>query len=160
MSNITSLIQTLENGTRDYINASSSRPYVEDDHGYLTKIDMVSSKFIRLHKQNLIIIDKNSTYSQSSIAIVFSNNAYYIVLNNNSIVIVDSNNLTVLNTMNLSDIHRSRDIIVLNNGRILFVNSIYDNYIVFFNQSDSSPLNYIFAYRYKTNYSGPHELQI
>jgi len=115
MPNITSLIQTLENGTCDRTNASNPRLYVEDDYSNLTTIDMVSSKFIRLHKQNLIIIDKNSTYSQSSIAAAFSNNAYYIVLNNNSIVIVDSNNLTVLNTMNLSDIHRSCDIMFLNN---------------------------------------------
>lgn len=157
-SNISLLINKIENGTRISIPEINFQQFIEDNQSFLVTINVDTFELIRYSTENLTMID-NMTFDQSPVAIGFANDAYFIVLTNGSIIIVDSYNLTVLSTMDFENVNGTGDIMFLENGEIMVITCPNENLILFFQQMDISPLNYTFAYSLTTNYSNPQTLK-
>ena len=108
--------------------------------------------------QNLTRIDRKGLSQSNSKSIAFNGNAYFIGMESNIIEVVDSTTLATVNVIADSHINHVRDIIFLRGGQTMVVASNGNNKLVFFNRSNSSSVNYTFAYEVPTTYSGPHGL--
>jgi hypothetical protein len=159
MPNITYLLDKLNNATPTYGNVLSPRCLTIDNHGYLVTISQTqpNSSIVRFDSTNMTLIDNTTFVFGSSLTIKYYNNNYYVGVPY-GVLVIDSNNLTIHYNLTSSNLNGARDVMFLNNGDILVVASINNNYLLFFNRSNNMSTNYNFGYGQPVNYSRPHGL--
>jgi DNA-binding beta-propeller fold protein YncE len=106
----------------------------------------------------LRLIDRTGITNSSMYNIAYHQERYFIGQGNNTILVIDSNNLTRINTISASELNGPRDIIFLDDGRVMVVSSVYNNRLLFFQRSNTSSTEYTFFSREYTNFSSPHGL--
>ena len=129
-----------------------------DNHGHLVTVHHGGSTINRYSSLNLTLVDQIPLTQSGAASITFHGDAYYIGTDSSNIEVVDSNTLLTVNVITHPNISGVRDIIFLGDGQIMVVSSTNNQRILFFNRSNTSSVNYTFAYELSTSYSGPHGL--
>jgi hypothetical protein len=160
MLDLSYLSGKLDNGTWSYVNVSSPRNLLLDNHGYIVTVEFYSSELDRFDAHNLTMISQTSTGGFLAASVGFVNNAYFVGLDNGPIKVIDSDTLTALNTIAVSNIVRLFGIIFLDNGQTMVISSRDNSKIVFFHQADNTSVNYTFVHQQAVNYSGPYGLTV
>ena len=159
MPDITLLLSKLRNSTATYTNISSPRSLLLDNQGYLST---VSYQEASLYRFNLSSLDRiNFIYH-----VFFKCGLQHVTLmeptmSDSAAIILRS--LTVAVESCWIPSHRPllngpRDIIFLNGGQTMVVTSVSNNYLIFFNRTNTAPVNYTVAYYQSVSYSQPHGL--
>jgi hypothetical protein len=89
--------------------------------------------------------------------ITYRSEAYYVGFDA-YILVLDSNNFTELNNITTLSLSGTRGMIFLNDGQTFVVASTYNQYILFFNRSNTVSQSYTFVGQQYVNYSYPHGL--
>ncbi|UJR32598.1 hypothetical protein I4U23_020058 [Adineta vaga] len=137
-------------------NISNPSELLIDDYGYISTIDKSLDTFSRFNITNLKLMNSIGIDTSSVMAIAYDNGFYYIKAYTTPLVIINSTSLTIVNNISLTSVNRARGIIFLKNGQIMVVSSYGTNSLVFFNRSNTSPINYIFISNQLINCSGPY----
>jgi hypothetical protein len=158
MSDINLLLNKLRNSTTIYINVSSPRSLLLDNQGYLTT---VSNQAASLYHFNVSNLDQaNLTYTVCPIPVsnALQGGLYYVGSDNNYITIVNSTSGALLNNITSPFLQGPRGIIFLDDGNTMVVTSVFNGYLLFFNRTNTAPINYTFTYYQSVSYSYPHGL--
>lgn len=158
MPNINYLLNKLKLASLTSVNVPSPRDIVIDNYGYLATVEMKSNYLDRFDPKNLTRISQTTIQISSSRTIGYNNGAFFVASNNNSMIIINSENLTTLSYVTLRFVNGSRNIMFLDDGQTMVISSIGNNYLVFFNRTNVSPIEYTFAFYQLINYSSPHGL--
>jgi hypothetical protein len=158
MPNITEVISRLQHGTQISVHVDTSRCLLLDTNGALVTSDTNSGCIRRYNPTNLASIDSIVIDTSRPFTITQYRQVYFIGLEDSRIMLIDSSNLNVLNIINSTHLKGVRDMIFLNDGHTMVVASTDDHFLVFFNKSNDSVINYIFSYKQAVNYTYPHGL--
>jgi len=124
-----------------------------DNNGYLVTVEMQPAKLDRFDAETLTLVNQIPIVGSNVMAVGFENNAYFAGLISGPITFIANGNLTAIKNITSPYINNLRSIIFLNNGRTMVIsNSNNNGTIVFFQQTGSVSLNYIFAYQIYTSY--------
>ena len=158
-ANTTALVDLLNATTPTYANVSGPRCLILDDHGYLVTVSKTNQSIVRFHPNNLteINIPASPIFSDQPISIAQSNGAYYVGFDT-KILVVHSDNMTQLCSINIPFASGVRDIIFLDQGKMMIVASPYHHILLFFNRSSTGSYNYDFMSAQNVSCPNPHGL--
>ncbi|CAF1133581.1 unnamed protein product [Adineta steineri] len=156
MPDLNLLLSKLRNAISISVNVSS-HCLAFDNHGFLVTTQSSGQYLYRYHPTHLTLIDSTLIVNGLSLQnMVYYNQAYYVGVYPGTILMINSNNLTTMLNITSSYINNPRDIMLLNNGRILIVASTGNNKLIFFNQSNIISSDYSLFYQQTSHYVNPH----
>ena len=114
-----------------------------DDHGYLVTLALGATAIFRFYPNNLRTIDQppSSIFSSSPNNIAYYSGAYYVGFDT-YILVVDSSNMSQVSQISTNVLSTTRDMIFLNGGQLMIVDSWGNSRLVFFNRSSPVFHNY------------------
>jgi hypothetical protein len=158
MPNISLLLNKLRNSTAIYTNVLSPRSLMLDNQDYLTTVSYQAASLYRFNISNLHQINFTYTFSSGPVSNALQDGVYYVGLDSNYITIVNSSSGVLLNSITSSLLNGPRGIILLDGGQMMVVSSVFNNVLLFFNRTNTAPINYTLAYSQPVSYSNPHGL--
>ena len=158
MSDLNLLLNKLRNSTATYINVISPRSLLLDSRGYLTTVSYQSASLYGFDVSNLNRINFTYTFRSGPVSNAIQDGAYFVGLDNNNIAIVDSASGVFLNSITSPLLNGPRGIIFLDAGQTMVVSSVFNRYLLFFNRTNTAPIDYTFAYYQLVSYPSPHGL--
>ncbi len=159
ISNTSYLLNKLNTTTPIITQVFSPRCLVLDNNGYIVTISQQNWTIVRLYATNLTVVEYPSppTFYMTPMTITYRSEAYYVGFDA-YILVLDSNNFTELNNITTLSLSGTRGMIFLNDGQTFVVASTYNQYILFFNRSNTVSQSYTFVGQQYVNYSYPHGL--
>ena len=158
MPNITLLLAKLNTATTITATQPYPRCLAVDSHGYLLTIRYAGTAIRRFNPLNLTFIDQINITQGNIRTVAFHNNAYFVGTDSNTVEVVDGTSLSTVNVISHPDIYWVRDTIFLRDGQTMIVSSTSNQKLLFFNRSNTSPVNYTYSYQLSTSYPAPHGL--
>ena len=149
---------SLLNATVVSVNVSSPRCILIDDQDRLVNVENGGTYLNRFHPDNLTLIDRTLLPGSTTTTIAYHQGAYFIGKDDNTILIVNSDNLSTINVLTAPNMSSPRDMIFLQDGRVMVLCSSGNDRFLFFNRSSSAPINYHYDHEVITSYSTPHGL--
>ena len=158
MPDLNLLLNKLRNSTATYVNVSSPRSLLLDSQGYLTTVSFQAAYLYRYDVLNLSRINFTYTFPAGPVSNAIEDGVYFVGLDNNYIAIVDCISGAYLNSITSPFLNGPRGIIFLGGGQTMVVSSVFSGYLLFFNRTNTVPINYTLAYRQLVSYPNPHGL--
>jgi hypothetical protein len=158
MPDVSLLVSKLRNSTAIYTNIPSPRSLLLDNQDYLATVSYGGASLYLFNLSSLDRISFTYNFSSGPVANALQDGAYYVGVDNNYIAIVDSSSGVLLNIITSTLLNGPRGIIFLDGGQTMVVSSVSNNYLLFFNRTNTSPINYTFAYYQSVSYLQPHGL--
>ena len=158
MPDLDVLLAKLNNATMISMSQSNPRSLAVDNYGYIITIRDETANISRFDPITLALLGVSGVSTNPMRTITYQQNAYYGGTDAHMVEIVDSNTLNKINSIIHPNIGCVRDIMFLHDGQTMVVSSTYNRLILFFNRSNSSPINYTYSYQILTSYPQPHGL--
>ena len=159
ISNTSYLLNKLNTTASIITQVFSPRCLVLDNNGYIVTVSQQNWTIVRLYATNLTVVKYPTppTFPINPNTITYRSEAYYVGFDP-YILVLSSSNFTVLHNITAPYLQGTRGMIFLNDGQTLVAASTNNQYILFFNQSNTVSQSYTFVGQQYVNYSYPHGL--